>query len=111
MKVKIGELDKRIGITEKITTTDNEGFKTTTYNTIYSCWASVNHKTGSEIYKNDADYSKKITRFLIRYNSSVNFNTDNFVKFRNVTYNIIYINNYCENNKYIEIVCEVIENV
>ncbi|WIV10541.1 phage head closure protein [Proteiniborus sp. MB09-C3] len=109
MKVKVGELDKRISIVEIIKGDDDEGFPINEEKEILSCWASVSNKSGTEIFKANADYSKVVTRFLIRYRKDIIIDTTKKIRFQDRLYNIVYANNYNFDNTYLEIIAEVIE--
>ncbi|MBS4539822.1 phage head closure protein [Clostridium sp. D2Q-11] len=109
MKVNIGELNKRIAIVELIEGQDDEGFPLDEPIPveIYKVWAKVTNKSGSEIFKSNSDYSKKITRFLIRYRKRINESQK--VRYNNILYDIQYLNNYNEENKWLEIIAEVVK--
>ncbi|MCT4543490.1 MAG: phage head closure protein [Vallitalea sp.] len=110
MEVNIGELDKRIALVGEstVTTINENGFPVPTQEPKkITVWSKVSNKSGSEIFKANANYSKLITRFLIRYRKDINNRMK--IKFDNKTYNIIYVNNYNYSNQFLEIIGEVIE--
>lgn len=108
MKVKIGELDKRIQIGYMQVVQDNEGFDKDEFKKDYSAWSSIKNKSGSEFFKSGTDFNKKVTRFLIRYRKDKTIDENMKIKYKNTIYNIIFINNYSEDNRFIEIIAEVI---
>ncbi len=109
MKVRVSELNKRISIIEIEDVEDDEGFVEEKEIEVCKCWASVNNTSGKEVYRNKTDFSQVVTRFLVRYRRDIEIDTNMYVKFRNKLYNIIYLNNYAYDDKYLEIICEKVE--
>ncbi|SHH05935.1 phage head closure protein [Tepidibacter thalassicus] len=110
MDIKIGELNKRISIVEIQQMQDEYGFATEQETEVCKCWAKVSNMSGREVFKAGADYSKVKIRFLIRYRKDIKLNTDMKIRFNNKLYNIVYINNYNFNNKFVELIAEVVNN-
>lgn len=74
--------------------------------------------SGTEIFKAGADYSKVVTRFVIRYRKDKIITTDMKIRFgkkivngveKDVYYNITYVNNYNFSNEFVEIIGQVVE--
>ena len=106
MNIKIGELNKRIKIVRNKLTTNDNGVEEEKEIVIAKIWAKVQNMSGTEIFKANTDYSKVTTRFLIRYRKDIT--TDDYIKFNNNKFNIVYINNYNYGNEFLEIVGELI---
>ncbi|WP_432408636.1 phage head closure protein [Wukongibacter sp. M2B1] len=110
MNVRIGELNKKIEIgTTQNVQEDDDGFNVGQFVKDFSPWASVKNMSGTEIFKANADYNKKKVRFLIRYRRDKIVTEDMKVKYKDVLYDIIHVNNYNESNEYLEIITEVVK--
>jgi len=107
MKVRIGELNKRIEIITTENSHDDEGFPISQEVTLYRPWAKITHVSGSEIYKSNSDFARSSTRFLIRYRADLK--EEHKIKYKNNLYNIKYINNYKEEDRFIEILAELVK--
>lgn len=108
MDVKISELNKRIFILFIQNIQDDYGFETEQEVEYLSCWSKISNMSGTEIYKAGTDYSKVITRFVIRYRKDKVMTTDMKIRYKDKLYNITYVNNYNESNEFIELIGEVI---
>lgn len=106
MKMKIAELNKRIQIIRNTLTENDNGVDEETEVILNEVWAKVQNMSGTEIFKANSDFSKVTTRFVIRYLTDIT--TDDYIKFEDRKYNIVYINNYNFSNDFIEIVGELI---
>lgn len=109
MNIKISELNKRISILSISTVQDDYGFETEQEIEYLNCWCKISNMSGSEIFKAGADYSKVITRFIIRYRKDKGITPDMKIRYKDKLYNITYVNNYSESNKFAELIAEVIE--
>lgn len=103
-----GELNKRICIMTTVSTPNDNGYEEDQETIYCDCWAKVSNMSGTEIFKSNKDYSKVITRFLIRYRKDKIITTDMKVRFNNILYDITYVNNYKYSNEFLEIIGEVI---
>ncbi|KEH88961.1 hypothetical protein Z967_11895 [Clostridium novyi A str. 4540] len=108
MNINIGELNKKIQIGRDESVQDDEGFETKNF-TGFECWAKVQNMSGTEIFKSKSDYSKKTTRFIIRYRKDKQITTKHTILFNNKYYNIVYVNDYNESNEFVELVGELVE--
>lgn len=106
MKMKIAELNKRIQIIRNTLTENDNGVDEETEVILNEVWAKVQNMSGTEVFKSNSDFSKVTTRFVIRYLTDIT--TDDYIKFEDRKYNIVYINNYNFSNDFIEIVGELI---
>jgi SPP1 family predicted phage head-tail adaptor len=110
MNINIGELNKRISVVTISTIQNENGFEEEQETEYCKTWAKVSNISGTEVFKNGADYSKTVTRFIVRYRKDKPFYTTLKIRFNNNLYNIVYVNNYNMSNEFIELVAEVVTN-
>jgi SPP1 family predicted phage head-tail adaptor len=106
----IEELDKRITIVTITAVTNENGFEEEQETEYCMCWSKVSNISGTEIFKSNADFSKVVTRFIVRFRKDKIFKSDMKIRWNNNLYNIVYANNYNESNDFVELVAEVISN-
>lgn len=105
-----GKLNKNIIIQKKQSTKPLEDDTFLDYKKV---WANVKNIYGKEFIeaqKVNPNISKKvIIRYIRELDPSLNKNTskDYKVKYKNQTYNILYIDNIQEKNRYMELLLEV----
>lgn len=136
MKVNPGELKHTIYIFERNLLKDEDGFsvnkplsyeevkkyiyeffKQFTYSNvnaddtlIIKAKAKINNVSGTELIKSNASFENAKKRFLIRYIKKCDkINTDMYVLHNKKIYQIKYMNNYDENNEYVEILGERVD--
>lgn len=102
MDINPGKLDKKIQIVKDVSAEDSEGFDTLTEVVVRSCYACVSNTSGTELIRANAEFAEVKKRFLVRA-SKKEINTDMFVRYHGKRYNIVYINNYADDNEYLEI--------
>ncbi len=68
---------------------------------LFKARASVSRQSGRELASIGTTYSEVTTRFFMRYNKQVT--TKLTIVYNNAEYDIKYINNYKDDNKYMEI--------
>ena len=107
MQINPGIFNKKSEIIEFKETKDNDGFPIKSETVILSTWAHVTNVSGTEIMKSNSDFSEVKTRFLIR-TPKLDITKDMVIKFAGKTYNIVYINDYSYDKKYMEIMAEVV---
>ena len=104
--MNIGELNHRITILKKA---NKKPLEDTTYTYFKTAWAKINNLYGKEFIeaqKVETNISKK---FIIRYikDLDMSFNPnackDFIISYKGVSYNILYIDNIKEQNKFMEI--------
>ena len=109
--MNIGELNHRITILKKA---NKKPLEDTTYENFKAVWAKINNLYGKEFIeaqKVEANISKK---FIIRYvkdlDMSINPNAckDFIISYKGVLYNILYIANIKEQNKFMEIMVGIL---
>lgn len=109
--MNIGELNHRITILKKA---DKKPLEDTTYTDFKTVWTKINNLYGKEFIeaqKVEANISKK---FIIRYikdlDMSLNPNAckDFIIAYKGISYNILYIDNIKEQNKFMEIMVGIL---
>lgn len=110
MQVNPGELNKKIQIVKLVKTEDADGFDTISETVVRNCRAKVYNTSGTEMVKANAEFSEVKKRFLVRA-SGAPIDTDMAVKYHGKLYGIVYINNYSDDNEYLEIWTEMKELV
>ena len=109
--MNIGELKHRITIQKKV---DKKPLEDTTYEDFKTVWAKINNLYGKEFIeaqKVEANISKK---FIIRYmkDLDMSFNPnackDFIISYKDTSYNILYIDNIKEQNKFMEIMVGIL---
>lgn len=109
MNINPGELNKRIQIIKKEETQNENGFPITVDKKIVrTCSAKYSNTSGTEIVKAGTEFSSVKMRFLVRY-SSIQIDTDMFVRYAGKDYNIEYINPYGDGREYMEIWTSLME--
>ena len=108
MQFNTGKLNKKIDIVQFTLTKDSDGFETKVETTILSTWAQVTNISGTELLRQNSDFSEISTRFLIR-TPKVNITKDMIIKFGGKSYEIKYINDYSYDRKYTEIMTKLVE--
>ena len=108
MQFKPGKLNKKIEIVKFTILKDSDGFETKVEATVLSTWAQVTNTSGTELIKQNSDFSEVSTRFLIR-TPKVDITKDMIIKFGGKSYEIEYINDYSYDKKYTEIMTKLVE--
>ena len=109
MHVSVGELNKRIQILHRSSTSDGEGYLTELEpapdpEVVHKCWAKFSQTSGSELMKAGADFGQERVRFLIRYTAKP-IHRKMRVRYGGTDYEIEYINDYGDSHRYIELWC------
>lgn len=110
MKLNVGELNKRIAVITIVIVQNDNGFNVEQEIAYSNTWAKVANMSGTEVFKNGADYSKVITKFIVRYSRTKLYTTDMKIRYNGKLYNIMYANDYSESNDFVELICEVINH-
>lgn len=108
MNVNIGDLNKRIKIIENVETKDNSGFPIIEEKVILNVWSQITNQSGTEIIKNNNDFSKVSTRFLIR-TPKCEITTKMKIVYKKSYYDVKYVHDYQDNSKFTEIFAEKVE--
>lgn len=104
MNVNPGELGKRIQLVSKTTTEDADGYTVEMETVVRTCWAKFSRTSGSELTKNNAEFSDVKCRFLMRYAAGIDRKM--IVRYGGADYGIVYVNDYDDRHEYIELWCE-----
>lgn len=108
MQFNPGKLNKKIDVVQFTLIKDPDGFETKVETTVLSTWAQVTNTSGTELLRQNSDFSEISTRFLIR-TPKVDITKDMIMKFGGKSYEITYINDYSYDKKYTEIMTKLIE--
>ena len=125
MLVNPGNFNKKIKFIKYKIQKDADGFEEKTEDVVLVTWAQVTNVSGTEILRSNSDFSEVKTRFLMRtptvatkssawmgtsYEQSEcgGLDKDMFIKFDGNVYDIVYINDYGYDNKYTEIIAELV---
>lgn len=106
----VGKLNKKIIIQKKQSTKRLEDDVYLDYKKVWADVKNIYGKEFIEAQKVNPNISKKIIiRYIKELDPSLNKNTgkDYKVKYKNQTYNILYIDNIHEKNSYMELLLEV----
>lgn len=104
-----GKYNKKIEIVSIQLKEDSSGFKKVeTEKTILKVYAKVKTTAGYTLLKNDTDFEKAYTKFLIRY-PKIKIKRDMFVIYNNKRYSIEYLNNVDEENIELEIQAKLVD--
>ena len=110
--MNIGELKHKITIQRKIN--NNNPLEDATFEDFKTVWAKVNNLFGKEFIeaqKVNPNISKKIIiRYIKDLDMSFNPNTckDFIISYKGASYNILYIDNIKEQNKFMEIMVGIL---
>lgn len=107
MVINPGNFDKKITVIKFETRKDSDGFEEKSEVVVLLTWAQVTNVSGTEILRSNSDFSEVKTRFLMR-TPKIKLDKDMVIKFDGNTYNIVYINDYGYDKKYIEIIAELV---
>ena len=108
MQFNPGKLNKKIEIVQFTLIKDPDGFETKVETTVLSTWAQVTNISGTELLRQNSDFSEISTRFLIR-TPKVDITKDMIIKFGGKSYEIKYINDYSYDKKHTEIMTKLVE--
>ena len=109
--MNIGELKHRITIQKKVT---GGPLEDTTYTDFKTAWCKVSNLYGKEFIeaqKVEANISKKfIARYIKDLDMSINPDAceDFIINYKGISYNILYIDNIKEQNKFMEIMVGIL---
>lgn len=105
--MKIGDLRHRITLQKYISTIDEEGFTTQTWQDVATVWAAVENLYGREYWEAATIQAENTVKFTIRYRKDLS--SDMRIKFQGQHYEIISIDNIKYKNEYIEIKAKAVE--
>ena len=106
MNINPGKLNKKIDIVTVYERKNQNGFPIYEEKTYKAdIWAAISQKSANEIFKANSTFATSQKRFLIRYVPGISY--DMLIRYKDVLYDIKYINDYEDKNEYIEIIAEV----
>lgn len=109
MNINPGEFNKYIEFYSHATSKDADGYETGAEVLEYSCKAKFSRTSGTEIIKANADFTDVKVRFLIRH-PKTEITRKMKIKYDGNYYEIVYLNDYNDEHKYIEIYCSMVTN-
>jgi SPP1 family predicted phage head-tail adaptor len=107
--INTGEFKHLIKIQRKVSGVDEDNIPCETWNDILSTRAKIKNISGYEKIVAQADTSIDKKRFYIRYKKDLDLTDKDRILYKDKSYNITYASDIEDLNKYLEIVCEVIE--
>ncbi|MHC1749469.1 MAG: phage head closure protein [Cellulosilyticaceae bacterium] len=105
--MEIGKLNKRITIQRDSQIVNDEGYSVVEWKDITTIWASIKNLHGTEFFQAQQANSRATCKFTIRYIQELD--TSMRIVYNGSNYNILYIDNIDEANRYLEILAEVIK--
>jgi len=103
---QIGELDQRIEIFRQVKSDDGQGGFITSDVLQHTLWAHVITKGGGEVFKFEKVEATAVFTFVIRFNSQLGIQEDDFIRWEGVDYNIRAILKKSGRRLYLEIDAE-----
>lgn len=107
-KINTGEFKHLISIERGKMEKNSDGIPEYTWSKLLDTRAKIVNLSGNEYLKALATGIKIDKTFYIRYDISKNINTEDRIFYNGEYYNIKYVNNVHEMNKYLEIKCEML---
>lgn len=109
--INAGDYDKKISIYQIEEVEDNDGFVSKTEVIILKPYAKLKTTKGFTLIASGSDFEKAYTNFTIRYSKKVedtyyNSNRKMYVKYKNKTFTIEYLNNIDEADIELELQCK-----
>lgn len=106
-----GDYDKKISIYQIEEIEDNDGFISKTEVIILKPYAKLKTTKGFTLIASGSDFEKAYTNFTIRYSKKVedtyyNSNRKMYIKYKNKTFTIEYLNNIDEADIELELQCK-----
>lgn len=89
--IQTNDLDQRIEFVQDTTVKDEDGQLVTTYETVFSCWASVQTQRLSDVKASIGTVLEGTLTFIIRYQQKAELENDMKVKWKGKTFEIITI--------------------
>lgn len=102
------EFKHPITIERSVKAKDNDNRLVENWNKLCNARAKILYTRGSEFAEAYGNKSNTSVTFYIRHNH-IDITTKDKITYKNKSYNIIYINNIQESNKYYEIKAEMLE--
>ncbi|KPI54817.1 hypothetical protein KW95_01750 [Clostridioides difficile] len=110
--MNVGELNRKVTIQIREERKDENGFTINEWSDFKTVYSSIKNLHGKEFLQAQALDSRASKKIIIRYIKELDnsINKDSSIEYRvvykNIIYNILYIDNINEANKYMEIMLE-----
>lgn len=106
MHVDAGKLSKRIQFLRKTTAKDADGYDVPGEpELVRETWAQFSQTSGTELIRANAEFGEAKVRFLTRANPEL-LDRRLLIRYDGRDYNILYVNTYGDEGKYMEFWCE-----
>ena len=106
MHVDAGKLSKRIRFLRKTTAKDADGYDVPGEpEPVRETWAQFSQASGTELIRANAEFGEAKVRFLTRANPEL-LDRRLLIRYDKHDYNILYVNTYGDEGKYMEFWCE-----
>lgn len=108
MHIDAGALSKRILFLRQVSKTDADGYDTVGKpddEPVRECWAKVSQTSGTELIRAGAEFGEAKVRFVTRFYPELQ-DRRLVIRYNDADYDIVYINGYGDEGKYLEFWCE-----
>lgn len=106
MHVDAGKLSKRIRFLRRTTKKDADGYDVPGEpELVRETWAQYSQTSGTELVRAGAEFGEAKVRFLTRYYADIQ-DRRLLIRYDGRDYNILYVNTYGDEGKYMEFWCE-----
>lgn len=106
MHVDAGKLSKRIQFLRKTTKKDVDGYDVPGEpELVRETWAQFSQTSGTELIRANAEFGEAKVRFLTRADPAL-LDRRLLIRYDGRDYNILYVNTYGDEGKYMEFWCE-----
>ena len=104
MKVKIGDLNKKVNVQQNVPIQDAYGEAVDSWNTIFSPWASISPLVGREFFSAQQVNSEISIKIIIRFDARVT--SLNRITKGNKVYEILSVINDYDDNRFLVLMCK-----
>lgn len=106
MHVDAGKLSKRIQFLRQPAARDKDGYPSSAAPVLVrETWAQYSQTSGTELVRANAEFGEAKVRFLTRANPEL-IDRRLLIRYDGRDYNILYVNTYGDEGKYMEFWCE-----
>lgn len=103
--INAGDFNKRISIVRRTYTEDGDGFRVVSETEVCKAWAKINTTKGYTLVASGSNFENATTRMLIRH-PNTEINRKDIVLYRGKEWNIRYLNNIDQADKFVELQVE-----
>lgn len=101
--MSLGKMNATIAVTRRSRTVDSEGFPGYSEQTLLKCRAYMEERNMSERWKNSTVFADATVLFRFRFVPGIAITTQNYITHKEITYNIISIENVRQRCMYYEV--------